>query len=198
MYYKIQKSLGRVSALLTDVIPQDGVCIEFKNFSQYEASIVIYQYGKPNDLHINGYTFPCVYNHIKKSQGSDIYGGGHAHVIDFEFIDPNGVIQQITSKTIYGGKESLAVEYFYSLLYNISCCENIGQYELLYECIIDNKLFSLNKTRNAAIKVLDFIESFALHLKDIKDKEFLEGLKQKMDIKFNEAKAIIADSDSPL
>jgi hypothetical protein len=119
-------------------------------------------------------------------------------VIDFEFIDPNGVIQQITSKTIYGGKESLAVEYFYSLLYNISCCENIGQYELLYECIIDNKLFSLNKTRNAAIKVLDFIESFALHLKDIKDKEFLEGLKQKMDIKFNEAKAIIADSDSPL
>ncbi len=72
------------------------------------------------------------------------------------------------------------------------------QYEQLYERIIDNKLFGLYKTRDAAIKVLDFIESFALHLNTIKDTEFLAGLKQKLDVKFKEAKGIIANSDSPL
>ena len=137
MYYKIQKSLGRVSAVLVDNIPQDGVCVEFKNFSRSNASIVIYQHGKPNDLRINGYTFPCVYNYIKNIMGTDIYGGDYAHVIDFEFIDPSGALQHVTSKNLYGGKEALAVEYFYSLLYNISCCKNVEQYEQLYEYIID-------------------------------------------------------------
>lgn len=198
MYYKIQKSLGRVSAVLVDNIPQDGVCVEFKNFSRSNASIVIYQHGKPNDLRINGYTFPCVYNYIKNIMGTDIYGGDYAHVIDFEFIDPSGALQHVTSKNLYGGKEALAVEYFYSLLYNISCCKNVEQYEQLYEYIIDNRLFGLNKTRNAAIKVLGFIEAFSQHLSSIENTEFLTEIRRKLDIKYNEAKCIIATSDSPV
>ena len=199
MYYKIQKSLGNVSAVLTDSIPQQGVCIEFTNFGSYnDASIVIYKNGSPEDVCFNGCTFPCVYNKLKHQTGTDIYGGGFTHSVDFDFIDANGVMQHVEAKTIYGGKEALAVEYFYSLLYNISCCDNMEQYEQLYERIIDNKLFGLYKTRDAAIKVLDFIESFALHLNTIKDTEFLAGLKQKLDVKFKEAKGIIANSDSPL
>lgn len=198
MYYKIQKSLGNVSAVLTDSIPSQGVCIEFKNFGHYDASIIIYQNGLSVDVCINGVTFPCVYNNIKHQTGTDIHGGGYAHSVDFDFIDANGVLQHVVSKKIYGGKEVLAVEYFYSLLFCISCCENMDQYTQLYEYIIDNDWFNKDKDRKAAVNVLNFIESFAPHLSAIKDTEFLAGLKQKMDVKFKEAKDIIANSDSPL
>ena len=32
MYYIIQKSLGAISAVITETIPQMGLCVEFKNY----------------------------------------------------------------------------------------------------------------------------------------------------------------------
>lgn len=197
MYYKIQKSLGNISAVLTDNIPNTGTCIEFKNFKETDASIVVYKDCKPVDLSINGCVFPCVYNNITRQRGSDIYGGDYYHEFNFEFIDSTGSVQCIEIKRIYGEKESLAVEYFYSFLYNISCCKDMEQCKDLYRYIIDNDWFNKDKKRKEAVEVLNFIESFTPQLSMVKDSEFLAGLKQKIQVKFKEAKDIIASSTCP-
>ena len=198
MYYKIQKSLGNVSAVSTDIIPATGVCIETKDYKTYSnPSIVIYINGASVDIQINGWTFPCVYNKIEQYTGSDIYGGSYAHRIYFECIDPEGEIHKISGKTLYGGRESLEVGYFYSLLYNISCCQSMNQYEELYKFIIDNEWFSKDRVRKTAVQVLNFIENFTPQLSELVNKEYLDGLKQKLNIKFKEAKEIIAESNCP-
>lgn len=199
MIYQIKKSLGRVSAILTDTVTEDGICVEFKNYGKYSGTtIVIYKNGKPEDLSINGWTFPCVYNAIDYMVSSDIYGGDSVHSVSFECLDPTGTVRKIENKKIYGGKQSIAVEYFYSLLYNISCCENIEQYDQLYNCIIDNRLLARESSRNNALSILNFIEQFALQLSQVKETDYLAGLKQKIDLKFKEAQDIIATSNSPL
>ena len=199
MYYKIQKSLGNVSAVTTDNIPTTGVCVETKDYKNYSnASIVIYFNGKSEDIQINGWTFPCVYNKVDQYWGSDIYGGSHAHQISFECIDPDGEIHKVVGKTLYGGRESSEVEYFYSLLYNISCCQSMEQFKTLYKFIIDNDCFYKDRVRKAAVQVLSFIESFAPRLAEVDNKEFLAGLKQKINIKFKEAQEIVAESNSPI
>ena len=199
MIYQIKKSLGRVSAILIDTVIEDGICVEFKNYGKYSGTtIVIYQNGKPGDLSINGWTFPCVYNNIDYRTFSDIYGGKSVHTISFECLDPTGTVQKIEKKSIYGDNQPIAVEYFYSLLYNISCCQSFEQYQQLYKHIIDNECFYIDKERKAAVEVLYFVETFASQLENVKDTEFLAGLKQKVDVKFKEAKDIIAMSNSPL
>ena len=156
MIYKIQKSLGNVSALLVENVLQEGICIEFKNFAKSDASIIIYSNGKPEDVCINGYTFPCVYNNLECNKSDDIFGGKCFHSIEFEFLAPDGSLNKIYKDDLYGAKESLTVEYFYSLLYNISCCSNVEQYKQLYEYIIDNRLLAC-KSQSKALKILNFI-----------------------------------------
>ena len=203
MYYIIQKSLGAISAVITETIPQMGLCVEFKNYQLgTDTAIVIYQNGKPKDVRINGWTFPCVYNKIKKIVHSDVYGGSSIYTIDFECIDPNGNMQKIENKSIYGAKESLDVEYFYSLLYNVSCCENIEQAKLLYKNIIDNDDLHFRNTiinkRKDAIQVLNFIESFTPRLSKIEDTEFVIGIERKIKEKYNVAQEIITSAPAPL
>ena len=188
--------------MVTETIPQIGLCIEFKNYQLgTDAAIVIYQNGKPKDVTINGWTFPCVYNKIKKIVHSDIYGGKSIYTIDFECIDPNGNMQKIENKSIYGAKESLDVEYFYSLLYNVSCCENIEQANSLYKIIIDNDNIHFQNTiidkRKDAIQVLNFIESFTPLLSKIENTEFVVGLERKIKDKFQVAQNIIASASAP-
>lgn len=197
MFYRIQKSLGRACAVEINEISQEGICIEFKNFNSKGASIIIYNNGKLDDICINGHAFPCIYNNIIHSVSDDIYGGESKHYINFEYLDLSGNMQCVEEKTLYGQKESLAVEYFYSLLYNISCCKNKKQYELLYKLIIDNDYFGRHKNRKEAIKVLDFIESFTSQYSVIEDTEYLSGLKQKIAQKFKEAQEIISITECP-
>lgn len=197
MYYKIQKSLGNISAVLTDNIPHNGVCVEFKNFNQKDASIIIFRNGYSVDLHINGWTFPCVYNNIGYSHHSDIYGGEARHVISFDFLFPDGSVGNIEERSVYGEKESLAVEYFYSMLYNLSCCESIEQFRQLSKYIINNNWFKINNNRAEAIEVIDFIEKFTPRLSQVKDTDFLPGLKHKIQVKFKEAQEIISSAACP-
>ena len=199
MIYQIKKTLGRVSAILTDTVTEDGVCVEFKNYGQYSSvSIVIYQNGKPEDLIINGWTFPCVYNIINYTNCRDIYGGNCLYTVSFECINSTGKVIKIEEKRIYGDNQAIEVEYFYTLLYYISCCDSFEQYQLLYKYIIDNEYFYKRKVRKDAVEVLSFVESFAPQLDHIKDTEFIAGLKQKVDLKFKEAKDIITMSNSPI
>ena len=199
MIYLIKKSLGRVSAILTDTVTEDGICVEFKNYGKYSGTtIVIYQDGKPEDLSINGWSFPCVYNNIEYLVHSDIYGGNSVHTVSFECLDPTGTVRRIEKKSIYGDNQPISVEYFYSLLYKISCCQSFEQYQQLYKYIIDNEWFYKDKERKAAVEVLSFVETFTSQLENVKDTEFLAGLKQKVDLKFKEAKDIIAMSNSPV
>lgn len=197
MIYKIQKSLGNVSAILVDNIINDGICIEFKNFDKTDASIIIYVNGTTQDLSLNGYTFPCVYNNIRNCRHNDIYGGSSSHKIEFECLTPDGSVKRIIKDSIYGAKESLAVEYFYSLLYNISCCANIIQYEKLYEYIIDNRLFAHSKNRKNALAILNFIEEFTPELAKVQQTAFLPGLKQKINAQFKAAQEVIQMSNCP-
>lgn len=67
----------------------------------------------------------------------------------------------------------------------------------LYRYIIDNDWFNKDKKRKEAVEVLNFIESFTPQLSMVKDSEFLAGLKQKIQVKFKEAKDIIASSTCP-
>lgn len=199
MYYKIQKSLGNISAILVDTIPQSGVCVEFKNFGLWsqEASIVVYQDGRNDDLHINSWSFPFVFNNIRVSRGSDIFGGRYLYEISFEAIAPDGSVQSIESKTLYGDKESMVVEYFYSMLYHLSCCEDTKQFKELYKCIIDNQWFDKHHSRKEAINVLSFIEAFTPKLDRVEDTTYIAGLKQKMSVKFKMAQEIVAESSCP-
>ena len=107
------------------------------------------------------------------------------------------VINKIIKDNLYGAKESLAIEYFYSLLYNISCCANIAQYEQLYKYIIDNRLFGLSKKRENALTILNFIEEFTPELRKVQQTAFLPGLKQKINAKFKEAQEVIQMSNCP-
>lgn len=198
MYYKIQKTLGDVAVVQTDCIVQEGFCIEFKNFNQRDASILVYTNGNPEDLNINGWTFPCVYNDIVRSNGGDTRGGDFSHEISFELLDPMGDLKNIEDKTLYGTTEPGVIKYFYSLLYNISCCANMKQFEHLYTFIIDNGSFYRRKKRSEAISVLNFIEEFTPQLARVEENEFVEGLKRKIDIKFKEAQEIIASSNAPV
>lgn len=204
MYYKIQKSLGKISAIPTDSISPVGICIEFNNYEnnygRSYASIIIYQNGSPDDVCINGCTFPSVYNDIEHHRlgSDDIYGGKCYYVVDFEFIDSNGKYQHVESKDLYGENEALAVEYFYSLLYNISCCKNMEQYEELYKFIIDNIYFSKHKDLKEAVKILNFVENFSSQIAEVNDTEYLVGLKQKISAKFKEAQNIISISNCPI
>ena len=197
MFYKIQKSLGNVSAVLVDVISTDGYYVDFKDFGKDNASIIVYYNGTTEDIHFNGWTFPCVYNNIRLAKGDDIYGGQHLHVISFDALDPSGAVQAIDRKCLYGVKEALVVEYFFSLLFNISCCERIEQSQNLYRFIIDNWYFKTHKKRKSAVDVLSFIESFSPRLNNLKDTSFAAGLKQKISVAFKDAQEAIASSDCP-
>lgn len=194
MYYKIQKSLGNASAVLTASIPDTGICVELQQFDREDASIILYQDGLSKDLNMNGWRFPCVYNNIELYRIKDIYGGHAKHRISFVAVDPNGAAQKVTYRKIYGVKESLAVEYFISMLYNISCCNNLEQFSNLYKFIIDNEWFHCHQNRKEAVEVLYFIESFMPQLDMIEDKEFLSGLKQQLHEKSRIAQEIIANS----
>ena len=198
MYYKILKSLDKVTVIQIEHSSQYGISIQFKDFNHENASIIIYKDGINKDISINGWTFPYIYNNIELMKGSDKDGGEYVHEISFEVLDPSGSIQKVEDKTLYGFKEALAIEYFYSLIYNISCCKDIKQYKNLYKYIIDNAYFSKRKKREEAIKVLNFIEDFTPQLSNLSDTEFLTDLKRKIDIKFKEAQEIIASADSPL
>lgn len=198
MYYKITQTLGNIKAVLTESFPHSGICVELNNDSNKDPLILIYKDGINQDICINGWTFPCIYNNIKIRCSSDIYGGEYSLRINFELLDPTGKLQKIESKTLYGANNCLTIEYFYSLLYNISCCTDMEQYKLLYAYIIDNNEFRLFGKRESAIKVLGFIESFVPQLANIKETDYLIGLRRKLDEKFEIAQKIIASSDSPV
>lgn len=209
MYYKIQKSLGHASAVLVDSVPTEGVCIEFKQFFKPEASIIVYQNGKPEDICINGWTFPCVFNDLKIYNCSDIFGGTSRHEISFSALDPFGSVQDIKRRQIYGDKESLAVEYFYSMIYNLSCCKDTAQFDQLYTYVINNNDIlqlseNLKKDTSGVVSVykgdrekvggaLHFIDSFRRQIETIRETDYLPGLKQKIDLTYRAVLSIVAN-----
>lgn len=209
MFFKIQKSLGRVSAVLTDSLCKEGVCVEFKKFCYEDASIIIYQGGKLEEiLSINGWTFPSVFNGLRKQQGDDVWGGRYYHLLSFDVLDPSGSVQVVEDKKLYGSKEALAVEYFYALLYNLSCCKDTAQFLELYEYLIDNEdIFCLHERlttgscdhvyrgdKERVSGALHFIEQFKKQLDGIQDTTYLAGLKQRIDTTYKAVLGIIASS----
>lgn len=197
MLWKIEKSLGCVAAVQVDSLPESGVCVEFKNFHQSDASILIYQDGKLEDITINGCVFPCIYNKLGYGcGGNDIYGGAYYHETTFNFIDSTEMPQEIKHK-LYGQTESVVVEYLYSLIYNISCCKCFEQYEELYKNIIDVTKEYWHPSREGALRVLNFIEEFTPQLSKIEDTTYLQGLKQRLRVMFREAQEVISKSECP-
>ena len=197
MYYKIQKSLGRISAIQVDSIESEGICIEFRNYCQENPSILVYNNGKLDDIRINGFLFPCVYNNTSSFGGYDIYGGGYKHMVTFDYIDSTGALQHISAKKLYGYREDIVVEYFFNLIYCITCCNSIEQYNSLFKYIIDNKCFIEHKNRKEALEVLNFIEIFLPQLSKVENTDFLRGLQHKIEIKFKGAQEIISSSTCP-
>lgn len=198
MLWRIVTSLGNVAAVQVDSVPEKGVCIEFRNFQQADASILIYQDGKLEDVTINGCVFPCVYNKLGDGRygGDDIYGGVYKHEIEFSFIDSNGLSQEVFHK-LYGMIESAAVEYFYSLIYNISCCTCLEQYKGLYKNIIDVTKRYWHLDRAKALEILNFIEEFTLQLPKVEDVTYLQSLKLKLNTIFREAQEVISKAECP-
>ena len=210
MLFKIQKSLGRVSAVFTDTIWKEGVCIDFQKYGSDDASIVIYQGGRLEDtIKLNGWSFPCVYNGMRRQQGRDIYGGKYYHVVTFEALDTRGSLQTIDKKKVYGDKEAIAVEYFYTMLHNLSYCKDVLQFTKLYEYLIDNEdiiclyegvmkgtTMSIYRSDREKISgALYFIETFRNQLGDVEDTVYVSGLKQRMDYTY---KAVLGIMSSPV
>lgn len=186
MYYKIQKSLGRITAVQMDNLDKSGVCVEYRNYEKRylghgDPSIRIYTNGKLEDICLNGYTFPCVYNDIK---GDGIW---------FDYIDREGNIQKVYP-TLRGGGEPQTVEYFYTLLYNISCCNSREQFQNLYHYVINEYW---KEDRENALAILNFIEGFTPQLANVENTEYLQGLKQQLNTRFKEAQAVISTATCP-
>ena len=199
MLWKIEKSLGNVAAVQVESVPENGVCIEFKNFQQEDASIIIYQDGKLEDVLINGCVFPCVYNKLNMFGCciEDI-GGKSWHCATFIYVDMNGIPQQVYHN-LYGKTESVVVEYFYSFIHNVSYCTSAEQLKALYKYIIDIgvSLRYINPIREEPLKVLNFIKDFTPQLSKVEDTTYIQGLKQKLRIRFNEALAIVSKLEFP-
>lgn len=199
MLWKIEKTLGNVAAVQADSVPESGVCIEFKNFQQADASILIYQDGKLEDVTINGCVFPCIYNKIRRTH---IGCGNYRHIIAFDFIDPLGSTIGINSKSLYGQyvRESTTVEYFYTLLHYITYCDSREeQYSKLYKYIIDAGYQYIAKGSEVteALNTLSFIKEFMPQLSNIENDTYLQGLKQKLNIRFREAQEVISNAECP-
>lgn len=190
MLWRIVKSLDNVAAVLVDSVPKNGVCIEFKNFHQKDASILIYQNGKLEDIIINGCTFPCVYNKIPY--------WAYRHDITFDFIDPLGAVCKIQCKNLYGEYEAIVVEYFYTFLHYITYCDSREElYGKLYMHIIDSDYIYVGDRTEKALNTLCFIEEFTPQLSNIKDATYLRGLKQKLNVRFKEAQEVISKAKCP-
>ena len=136
MYFKIEESLGNIKAVSTESFSNSRICIEFNDYAGKNPQILIYNNGSKRDICINGWTFPCIYNNIEYKR---ITWLGYRHVISFELLDPAGELQKVVYKTLYGTNQSLTIEYFYSLLYNVSCCTDMNQFQLLYDLVIDGE-----------------------------------------------------------
>ena len=134
MYFKIEKSLGNIKAVSTESFSNSGICIDFYDYAGKNPQILIYNNGSKKDICINGWTFPYIYNNIEYKL---IAWKGYRHVISFELLDPAGELQKVVCKNLYGTNQSSTIESFYSLLYNISCCTDMKQFELLYDLVID-------------------------------------------------------------
>ena len=187
MYYKIVKTIGKVSAILSEDIPQQGICLEFKSNGNGGRSILIYQNGELNDLCLNGWTFPYIFNNVSShSWGNDIWGGFWNYIISFELLDPSGAERRIVEKRLYGDNDLQAIVYFFTLLYNISCCENFEQYKDLYKYVYDMKWKTIND-ENFPIEVISFINKFTPHLKNLSDDYYLSELKRTIDTRRKEA-----------
>ena len=199
MLWRIEKSLGDVAAVQVDNIPANGVCVEFKNFQQENASILIYQDGKLEDVLINGCVFPCVYNKLNRLGCciEDI-GGKSWHCATFIYVGANGTPREVYHN-LYGKTESAVVEYFYSLIYNISCCTSIEQLKALHKYIIDISASSryVNPIREEPLKVLNFIKDFIPQLSKIEDTTYVHGLKHKLKIRFSEALEMVSKLEFP-
>lgn len=190
MLWKIEKTLGNVAAVQVDSIPTSGLCVEFKNFHQKDASILIYQNGKLEDITINGCVFPCVYNKIPY--------WAYRHDITFDFIDPLGAVCKIHSKNLYGENESTTVEYFYTLLHYITYCDSREElYNELYYHIIDTEYIYVADRTEKALNTLCFIKEFTPQLTNIEDTTYLQGLKQKLNARFKEAQEVVSRAEYP-
>lgn len=196
MLWKIEKSLGSVAAVQVDSISTSGVCVEYRNYKQPNSSIIIYQDGELKDISINDYIFPCVFNHLVYYKQLGEYG------YTFHFLDPLGEQREISDHRLHSFGEAEAIEKFCLTLYYISCCDSIEQYNNLYRLIINmSSSWTWNslpdKRRELALKILNFIEEFTPKLSNIKDTEYLQGLKQKLNVKFREAREVISNSECP-
>ena len=197
MLWKIEKSLGNVAAVQVESVPENGVCIEFRNFQQADASILIYQDGKLEDVTINGCIFPCIYNKIRRT---NIGCGNYRHIITFDFIDPLGSYIGINSKSLYGQyvRESATVEYFYTFLHYITYCDSRKElYDKLYKHVIDANHIYVGDCTEEALNTVCFIEEFTPQLTNIKDTTYLQGLKQKLNVRFKEAQEVISKAECP-
>ena len=190
MLWKIEKTLDNVAAVQVDSVPESGVCVEFKNFQQTDASILIYQDGKLKDVTINGCVFPCVYNKISY--------WSYRHNVTFDFIDPLGLVCKIQGKNLRGGNESTTVEYFYTLLHYITYCDSREEiYNELYYYIIDADYIYVRDRTEKALNSLTFIKEFTPQLSKVEDTTYLQGLKRKLNIKFREAQEVISKAECP-
>ena len=203
-YYHIVKTIGRIQVVNVDSISKDGFCIEAFHRSvggpYHLETITIYKNGKAQDFSFNGITFPFVYN-AKTTHGSDIYGGLYNFSVEFDVLDANGQLQHVALKKMYGG--GTPIDYFFKFLYNLSCCKSINQCFDLYENVFDiYELTSKNsfsaRRRELATRTLKFIDEFAPTLEDVKDKEFMQDLKDQLNQTYRIAQEIVAKSDSPV
>lgn len=184
MYYKIQKSLGRLVAVQVESIPEKGICVVVNNFKSRDVNILIYQDCKLDDLQINGWTIPYCFNDIS-------FYLNEPCCINNKVIDPTGCMENVSIH--FGYNESKTVEQFYTALFRLSCCENIKQYKEL-SCIMDPDRRYNNEL--LARMDIDFIDSFMPHLSNLKDTNFLEELINDLNNQYNRAKAYLSSSES--
>lgn len=186
--------MGKYTAIQVDSIPNEGYCFDVKNFGKQDVSFVIYSDGTLKDININGWLFPFAYNSLTNQTGEDWKGGHYSLIASFEAIDKNGRTVNIKNKTIYGHREVAAVIYFYTMLKNMSICNDIEEFSKLYNLIIDNDKFTYSHDYSEATEILSFIKGFKTKFIDTEN-EVLAQLKVSIKEKFAKAKTIIIDTE---
>ncbi len=194
MYYKIEKSLGRPVAIQVDSIPEKGICVDVKNFRSKDISMIIYQDGKLNDIQMNNWTFPYVYNEIGSNTHHSPDYDDYCRVDSIRYIDPTGNNEKSTYPLWLGNTEAQSAENLIYELYRLSCCENFDQYINLRVLYFKTTGFH-DYDCEMAKKIVDFVDSFSPHLSNLKDTEYLEEVINEFKRVYNSAKEYLSPSD---
>jgi hypothetical protein len=195
--YGIVKSLNKFKAVLTDKTESD----EFLNVIEFctdtpdqwcdaSFSAKIFTDGKLQDIQINGYTFPSIF------QGTFHYRGSYSQIFfKMSYISPLGKERDFHYTKNDEDSMQICAELFMNQIYLLSNCQNDEEYDALKSILFDEYDTKRFSAICKNINNIDLAKNIIHELEDKEesDKTFIAYCKQMLEKRFHEITEIISD-----